>query len=187
MKKTSIHLFTMALAVVGAHGQTSPTIKLQITDGTTPPALASGAPIGSYLTSDIEQINYYNGKLNLTIPLLQVGGRGEARYTITALATQPTWSMRVDNFADTISNGCNPSDANCVRYHFTSTPDVERAEPQWQAGYGPGRLLVKKVADGLTLCGASGYYILANAMTHIVFVTPDGTEQAGQLRQPGSR
>jgi hypothetical protein len=39
------------------------------TDGTTPPAIAPGTPPGSYALSNLETIDYYNGKLNFVIPL----------------------------------------------------------------------------------------------------------------------
>ncbi len=48
--------------------------------GWTPPGIAPGAPAGSYPLSGIEQINPFNGGMNASIPLLQVGGRGEAGY-----------------------------------------------------------------------------------------------------------
>src|SRR6266498_4485560 len=65
-----------ALAIV-AGAQTSPT------DGSTPLGIAPGAPAGSFALSDFENVNLYNGNLNFQLPLLRVGGRGGAGYTMT--------------------------------------------------------------------------------------------------------
>src|SRR5712692_4266958 len=48
----------LVISVICAHAQTS------ATDGTTPAALAAGAPAGSYSLSDFERINLFNGNLN---------------------------------------------------------------------------------------------------------------------------
>jgi hypothetical protein len=53
-------------------------------DGMTPVGLEPGSPTGSYALSGLDTINLYNGSSNVTIPLLQIGGRGEAGYTMVA-------------------------------------------------------------------------------------------------------
>jgi len=63
-----------------------------ITDGTTIPSIAPGAPAGSYTLSKFETVNVYNGHLNFTLPLLKVGGRGEAGYTIS-LPIERSWRI----------------------------------------------------------------------------------------------
>jgi RHS repeat-associated protein len=65
----------------------------QAFDGHTPSGLASGNPLGSYQVSGLDSINYYNGNLSFNLPLHQVGGRGEAGYTI-ALNVESHWSRR---------------------------------------------------------------------------------------------
>src|ERR1017187_9998104 len=52
------------------------------TDGFTPPAVAPGSPAGSYALSGFESVNLYNGNLAFHLPLLTVGGRGDAKYTM---------------------------------------------------------------------------------------------------------
>jgi len=49
-----------------AQGQTN------ITDGTTPPGIAPGAPAGSYLLTEVEVLNVYNGNLSLRFPLYKM-------------------------------------------------------------------------------------------------------------------
>ena len=41
-----------------------------------------GRPSGSYTLSDFDNVNLFNGNLNVSVPLLKVGGRGEAQFTI---------------------------------------------------------------------------------------------------------
>src|SRR6266487_1212717 len=67
-------------------------ITRNITDGTTPPGIAPGAPAGSYRLSDLDNINLYSGNLNFRLPLLEVAGRGEARYSIT-LPIEHHWTI----------------------------------------------------------------------------------------------
>lgn len=45
------------------------------TDGTTPSVIAPG---GSYPLSGLDNINVFNGTLNFSLPLVRIGGRGEA-------------------------------------------------------------------------------------------------------------
>src|SRR6266699_2697930 len=53
-----------------------------ITDGSTPLALSPGAPAASYALSDFDSVNMYNGNLGFSLPLVKIGGRGGAGYTM---------------------------------------------------------------------------------------------------------
>jgi RHS repeat-associated protein len=44
-----------------------------------PLALAPGAPAGSYRLSDIDNVNLFNGSVNINLPLTGLSGRGEAK------------------------------------------------------------------------------------------------------------
>ena len=66
----------LALLSFGVSAQTSNT------DGATPAGLSPGAPAGSYSLTGFENVNLYNGNLNVSLPLLAVGGRGSAGYTV---------------------------------------------------------------------------------------------------------
>src|SRR5262245_30568199 len=68
----------VAILLSGASAQTSLHSGLI---GTTPPAMAAGAPLGAYSLSEIEQINHFNGNLNLFVPLRKITGRGESGFT----------------------------------------------------------------------------------------------------------
>jgi hypothetical protein len=60
--------------------------------GETPTAMEPGTPSGSYSLSGLDNISPYTGKVAVDIPLLKVGGRGEAGYTII-LPLQRLWRM----------------------------------------------------------------------------------------------
>src|SRR6266478_8704545 len=52
------------------------------TDGNTPLGLSPGAAAGSYPLSALDQIGLFNGNLNFKLPIMQIGGRGAAGYTM---------------------------------------------------------------------------------------------------------
>ena len=64
-----------------------------VTDGSTPSALRAGAPAGSYALSGFENVNLYNGNLNFALPLVHIGGRGEAKHTVM-LTIEQHWRIR---------------------------------------------------------------------------------------------
>ena len=93
------------------------------TDGFTPEGLKTGAPAGSFQLSGFDNINYFNGNLNFSLPLLQIGGRGKSGYSIP-LRIERKWLVKK-----------TPSIATYVH-----TPEPS----SWQGidpGYGPGILI----------------------------------------------
>jgi YD repeat-containing protein len=127
------------------------------TDIHTPPSMAPGAPAGSYALSGFDNVNLYNGNLNFRLPLLQVGGRGGASYTMM-LAVEHKW--RVDH-----------------NYEF----GVHWPSPNWwgygKPGYGPGVLQGRQTHEG---CGDGGPWpggqVQTGSLTTLTFTAPDGTE-----------
>ena len=99
-RNLAVVLFVGLLLLTGARsfGQTVATYNTA--DGTTPAALAPGAPAGSYTLSDFENINLYNGQLSIALPLLNVGGRKETGYTINLAVSRPPWTVDVDAWED---------------------------------------------------------------------------------------
>jgi RHS repeat-associated protein len=79
----TIYLFLAALtALTPMAGQSGGGISA--TDALTPKGLEPGSPAGSYALSGLDTVNLYNGHLNFSVPLLQVGSRGESGYTMRA-------------------------------------------------------------------------------------------------------
>src|SRR5882724_6529578 len=77
----------VALLSVVAYAQTS------ATDGSTPTGMQPGAPAGSYSLGGFDNVNLFNGHMNFSPPLLHVGGRGTAGYTIN-LNLERQWRTR---------------------------------------------------------------------------------------------
>src|SRR5688500_17194366 len=135
------------------------------TDGTTPAGLKPGAPAGAYSLSGFENVNLYNGNLNFNLPLLQVGGRGGARYTVP-LVVEQKW--RVETWAESFP-GEGP------RYVPVGT---------WWAdlkpGYGPGVLEGRR--GGYEdypfehYCGSQGTGFYNQMLTRLTFTAADSTE-----------
>jgi RHS repeat-associated protein len=138
------------LFAIGAYAQGS------VTDGSTPLALSPGAPAGSYSLSGFDNVNLYNGSLNFSLPLLKVGSRGEAGYTIT-LPIEQHWTVK-----------------------HTGNPELGALHdfPQYNSwngmlpGYSPGTLQGRQVNDQL----CAQHLSVTSSLTRLTFTTPDGTE-----------
>lgn len=141
-------------------------------DGVIPPAMQHGSPAGSYTLNGFEDINLYAGSLNVAIPLLHIGGRGQAGYTMLARPVPSNFTVQVQsNFVGLNANG-QPwwSYSSEVRADWTA--DTETS-------YGPGRMLAKWIGDGSNHCGdpnTLGWDVWSYTYTYLVFARPDGTE-----------
>ena len=151
----------LALLSFGVSAQTSNT------DGATPAGLSPGAPAGSYALTGFENVNLYNGNLNVSLPLLAVGGRGSAGYTVTLLIEQ---KWRVEKFAEP----------------FPGQPPVLTPIGNWwgelKPGYGPGVLEGRRGGHGdwyeELYCGSSAAAsrVYLDMLTRLTFTAADGTE-----------
>jgi RHS repeat-associated protein len=137
----------LALWTAGAHAQDP-------SAGSTPVGLAAGAPSGSYATTELEHVNYFNGSLNLSIPLLKIGGRGGVSTTLT-LAVDPTWTVQDLPFDQ------------WYPYFETWAHIVP--------GYGPGVLVGRSVAS-TTVCSNNPTLYTGPSLTRLTFTLPDLTE-----------
>ncbi len=153
--RTLIILPALALLLLlpaSAFGQKS-------TDGATPSGLAPGAPAGSYALSGFDNVNLFNGHLNLQLPLVGVGGRGAAGYRMT-LPVEQTWTVWTQTNEIT----------HVVTYH---------PEPNWwegiKPGYSPGVLQGRKGGDGSSYCAYTGP-TYTSTLTRLTFTGADGTE-----------
>jgi RHS repeat-associated protein len=70
--------------------------------GKAAPNQAAGAPAGSYSLSGFDNVNLYNGNLNFSLPLLKVGGRGEAQLPINLNINSMRWQVNRDTFGGTM-------------------------------------------------------------------------------------
>ncbi len=149
--------FSITLLILVAIASASAQSSRSATDGTTPQALAPGTPAGSYALSGFDNINPYNGSLNFHLPLLQVGGRGAAGYTMM-LPIEQHW-----------------------RVNHNDEFGIHTPNPNWwsglRPGYGPGVLQGRQIHEG---CGNGGPapegQFQTGSMTRLTFTAPDGTE-----------
>jgi RHS repeat-associated protein len=143
------------LAATNALGQTTSN-----TDGSTPLSLTPGAPAGSYALSGFDNINLFNGNLNFQLPLLNVGGRGDARMQMT-LTLEQRWRVESTYVAQTGDIMYSPN------YNWWSG---------LKPGYGPG-VLQGRITYLLTpRCDPTTNGEGGRILTRLTFTTPEGTE-----------
>lgn len=165
-----------------ASAQTTTTTRA--TDGHTPLEIAPGSPAGSYALSGFDSINLFSQSLGFRLPLLRVGGRGEAGYTMT-LPIERKW--RVTHTVYDPSAGCSGCEQSIPEHHYVP-------ESNWytalKPGFSPGVMIVRM--SGMDpfnskLCGT----LYTKALARLTFVGPDGTEYElrdaiynGESKQP---
>ena len=145
----------------------------QATDGATPLGLSPGAPAGSYPLSDFEDVNLFNGTLNFALPLVKIGGRGEAGYSLT---------MRIDH------------KWLVQKEAVDGQPPINMYTPQpgwwtdtgWSPIYSMGRMEMRQggSCDFVIGTGGSCGYVHRQTLTRLTFTAPDGTEY--ELRDQGT-
>ena len=68
-------------------------LEAQYQGGPVPPAIATGSPApSSYALSGFDKINYFNGSVNIDIPIATIGGRGTASHTLI-VPIQQQWIL----------------------------------------------------------------------------------------------
>jgi RHS repeat-associated protein len=174
-------LLCLPFFVVLGVGQTGTTGSA--TDGTTPSALASG-------TDNFMSVNPYNGKLSIALPLMKIGGRGSAGYTMT-LPIDQTWTARQFTIAYQCMNGSCPGPAT---YYNATLNWWNGLRP----GFGPGVVQGRRVGGFDTQSGnyapqlwGIGQRLLPNTvsggnnivvtgtretLTRLTFIGPDNSE-----------
>lgn len=151
-------------------------------DGTPPAVLTPGSPAGAYSLGDFEEINLYNGHLNIAIPLLSIGGRGKAGYTMKASVSSPQWVTQIDIYHSCQDLSCGPPTWNTTAYDGWWNPLSSDRH------YNPGFLLVKQNASGLVNCtplDANPSYRYQDSFTQLVFTDANGTEHDLYSWTPG--
>ena len=137
------------------------------TAGSTPSGIAPGAPAGTYPLSGFEQMNYFNGNLNVTLPLLKVGGRGGAQFTIPLNVRTHPW--RVEGAGTPISN----SNTVCYTY-FAENNWWQPVDPK--PNYGAGIMTTRLPGQGVVFDQNSQQYYNSAVRARLTFSAPDGTE-----------
>ena len=131
----------------------STSAQTSVTDGSTPLALAPGAPAGSYALSGFDNINAYNGGLTFSLPLLHIGGRGGAGYTMV-LPLETHWRVLHK------SNDYQEIELPESNFWGTITPRYTAGELKGRVGTDP-------------VCSS---FQVVRTLSRLTFTTPDGTE-----------
>lgn len=134
--------FLMLAMAFGVCGQSA-------IDASTPAGQAPGAPAGSFALSGFDNVNLFNGKLNFSLPLMRIGGRGEVGYNVSLTVEQHWVSESMDG--------------------FTWVPGFSWWTPS--AGYGPGVLQGRQ-----TSAGCPDTFSYTDGTTRLTFTMPDNTE-----------
>ncbi len=132
------------------------------TDGVIAAAIEGGNPASSYALG-IDHVNFYNGKLNVTIPLVHIGGRGTAGYTmVVPIGTQ--WSVQSIQGYGNVAYAAAPS--------FGGTAASNLYE------YSPGGLTISYASDFPGACqdDNGNYYDEGTYATRLIWTAPDGTD-----------
>src|SRR5215813_11919476 len=160
LRLTAVLLLVLIGSVTGMAQQ-----NFSNTDGSSPSGMAPGAPAGSYPLSNFENLVYYNGSLNVTLPILTVGGRGGAQFTIPLNVRTHPW--RVSGF---YLQGTNP---NCYIY-YASNHWWQQLDPD--PNYGAGIMMTRFTGKDLTNDPLIGQSIYSSMHSQLSFTAPGGTE-----------
>jgi hypothetical protein len=185
-----LHLFaaaTLLLLAAGVAPAQSADPASSTTSAMTPTGMSPGSPAGSYPLTGFDDVNLFNGNLSFRLPLLSVGGRGSAGYTMTLATSAKKWQVRTEPGQDT--NG-------------GAGPISDRFTPQWkqwntlQVGYGPGvmqgrktgvKTVVRRTCDTCPVICNRTNPMYRYTLTRLTFITPDGTEYELRDEATGGR
>ena len=130
--------------------------------------LAKGRPQGSYQISDIESINYFNGRLNITLPITSTQGRGGNSLPVNVSFNSPGWSTFVDEVDDQTGHGTTRPGL------FAEYEPIGEVFGSKVLGSFDVRARMKVGYVDYSTCFNDPFY--QHALTRIYVTTPDGTE-----------
>ncbi len=128
------------------------------TDAVTPAALAPGSPAGSYALSGMDSVNLYSGKSDFHLPLMKIGGRGEAQVTMALDLTPERWMTKGMGAVYQWWTGLKPGYG----------PGVVQGRPAGVKFAGPG--------EGCSPPVGNGTFYYKYTRTTLTFTASDGTE-----------
>jgi RHS repeat-associated protein len=136
--------------------------------GFTQSGLGGGPAAGGFPLSGLDHVDLMSGAMRLRIPLLQIGGRGAAGFTMFYTVTSP-WAMSREQ---KISGPCFPS----YLCHYTDLYYVDRQ--YWAPlhyNFTPGFLVARHAGvDDQDCQGTTGRF--DRMLTRLTFVASDGSE-----------
>jgi RHS repeat-associated protein len=147
----------------------------------TPLAEQPGAPVGSYPLSGFDNVNLFNGHMNFHLPLMQVGGRGKAGYTMM-LPIEQHWQVKTVAVPTCDWSGCTYYESN---YRYITNPIWwDGIRPAFSPGVLQGRQGGIWPGNWAQGCSGAIYY---KTLTRLTFSAPDGTEYELRDKQTGGQ
>jgi RHS repeat-associated protein len=133
---------------------------------------------GSYPLSNLDNINYFNGNLGFNLPLVTLGGRGEATFTMMLTTGQSNWSF--DVVSDPPICGGFPTVCS-YRYWYNPVPYNRQAI---KADLSPGVLAAIHTGEGVSSgCSNGGNGRYFQRLTTLTFAMPGGSSVELRDRQ----
>ncbi len=160
-------ILSLIICAAGAPTLAQTSTTYSSTDGKTPAGMQTGSPSGSYALSGFDNVNPFNGSLSFQLPLLRIGGRGSAGYTMT-LPIERKW--RVEHTIVDPNLYCESCDLNPVTHTYMPTDQPWGTSP----GYGAGILQGRRSGWEPMSCG--GTKINTWTLTRLTFTAADGTQ-----------
>jgi YD repeat-containing protein len=160
IRQNMIGLFLLALFISG--------VFLQTAFAQAPPS--STRPSG-YQISYSGDVNYYNGNVSFNLPLLTVGGRGEASFTMIATVGDQKWSVDVTRELQYCNVPGNPQ--LCV-YKNIYTPTMNSQYTPIKAGLGPGMMRAIHTGKYSSASCTGTNTAFYQRLTTIIFAMPGG-------------
>ncbi|HEX7330819.1 MAG TPA: hypothetical protein VF290_04920, partial [Pyrinomonadaceae bacterium] len=120
-------------------------------DKGTPPQLAAGvSSVGSYISTELGNVNVSNGGLNFNIPLGTVGGRGNVTMPLTLSYSSKVWSASLD--VDTEQGSGSEQSVAYADYDMGSSLGGGPLVPGWTLGIGmhlsSNLVRIKRIVSG---------------------------------------
>jgi RHS repeat-associated protein len=135
------------------------TVSFAQAQSSTTTARTPGTPTGSYQLGDADTINLFTGNLNYSLPLLGVGGRGEAQSSF-GIAIEGQWDIQT-------SETPPPNQTQTHQYSFRSVGGI--------ALVGSVTLDIQFIGTAQP-CGSGSHF--DEWRVALVYVEPDGTQHA---------
>ena len=145
------------------------------------PAESKGgqSSMSTYAQDKIETVNLANGNLNMHIPLVTIGGRGSAAYTVALTYNSKVWS------ANHVTEDLTPPGGPPfkIEHYATTYDDGNLTKPNliplgsgWSMSKGPAIKVRQVNIDPLNCPGLGEGGRFKYALTKVWVVLPDGSE-----------
>ena len=169
-----VALLTVVGAGTSAWAQSAP-LAISAISGSTPTAMAPGAPDGSYSLTGFDTVNLGNGHINFNLPVLKLPARGDNQVTLNLpIQALNRVNWRIDAQPYPVSGTCG---ANGCTYNYTYTPKPTDWNP-YTPGFGTASLVQRSSGDSCVAARDSSLIVFSwsRAQTRLTFTETDGTE-----------